>query len=49
MGPPPGVPGYYLLNDLQFEHPERHAIDPAEPVNSTLSNRSINSALTPAS
>ncbi len=33
---PPGVPGYYLLNDLQFEHPEKHAIDPAEPVNSTL-------------
>lgn len=33
---PPGVPGYYLLNDLQFEHPGRHAIDPAEPVNSTL-------------
>lgn len=33
---PPGVHGYYLLNDLQFEHPEHHAIDPAEPTTSTL-------------
>jgi len=33
---PPGASGYFLLNDLQFEHPERHAIDPAEPSNSTL-------------
>jgi hypothetical protein len=29
-------PPYYLLNSLRFEHPEKHAQDPAEPATSTL-------------
>ncbi|HEV8125072.1 MAG TPA: phospholipase D-like domain-containing protein [Gemmatimonadales bacterium] len=33
---PKGVAPYYLLNSLRFEHPEKHAQDPAEPATSTL-------------
>jgi hypothetical protein len=33
---PPGQSAYYLWNFLQFEHPENHVQDPAEPANSTV-------------
>ncbi|MCQ1572717.1 phospholipase D-like domain-containing protein [Neorhizobium galegae] len=33
---PEGLNGYYLLNDLRFEHPEVHARDASEPDDSTM-------------
>ncbi|ANL10327.1 MULTISPECIES: phospholipase D-like domain-containing protein [unclassified Rhizobium] len=33
---PEGLPSYYLLNDLRFEHPEVHARDASEADNSTM-------------
>ncbi len=33
---PGGNASYYLLNNLRFSHPERHAQDPTQPANSTL-------------
>ncbi|MGE0354755.1 MAG: phospholipase D-like domain-containing protein [Gemmatimonadales bacterium] len=33
---PKGKRHYYLLNNLRYEHPEKHAQDPAESANSTL-------------
>jgi hypothetical protein len=33
---PPGKDGYFLWNQLQFEHPEEHAQDAAEPPSSSV-------------
>jgi PLD-like domain len=33
---PPGRDEYYLCNQLQFEHPDRHAQDASEPVDSSV-------------
>ncbi|PZM13714.1 hypothetical protein [Rhizobium tubonense] len=33
---PPTREAYYLINDLQFEHPDQHARDPSEAENSTM-------------
>lgn len=33
---PKGKRHYYLLNNLRYEHPEKHAQDPSESANSTI-------------